>query len=74
MKILGKIFDLFSGLLYSFLFTTVFIEREDLINNWQWWVGGTFAIGICYTLYKWNKDEIDILKEEIDKLKMHIHE
>ena len=74
MKMLGKLFDLILGLLYSFLFTTVLIEREELFNNWQWWVGGTFAIGVSYALCKWNKDEIDTLKEEIDNLKMNIHE
>jgi len=69
MKVLSRIYDLFCGIVYAFLFATVFIERDDLFNHWQWWVGIIFAVGICFTTIKWNKDEIDSLKKEINNLK-----
>lgn len=69
MKVLKKIYDLFIGFVWSFFFTTVFIEREELFNNWKWWIGIVFSIGICFTTIKWCKDEIDSLKEEIKALK-----
>ena len=74
MKILGRLFDLIFGLIYSFLLTTVLIDRNDLLDKWEWWAGSTVCIGISFTMCKWNKDEIDSLKEEIKNLKEYNNE
>lgn len=63
-----KLFDLLMGCIYSAIFVTGFMSFDG-ITNWRQYNGIVLAIGISYAIHKWNKTEIDNLKEEIKQLK-----
>ena len=64
-------FNIFWNLIIGFIISTVivtaFISKDKLIE--LEWVGISLGIGSAYACCKWTKNEIDYLKNEVNKLK-----
>ena len=65
-----KIFDI----IFGFCFATCFIiltypMGNEFIQKWHYWAGTALGLGLAYCIGVWNKEEINDLKEEIEKLK-----
>ena len=64
-------FNIFWNLIIGFIISTVivtaFISKDKLIE--LEWVGISLGIGSAYAFCKWAKNEIDYLKNEVNKLK-----
>jgi hypothetical protein len=59
--------DLIIGFISATIIITLFISKDKFVEFE--WLGGSIIIGIIYAWIKWFKNEIDYLKNEINKLK-----
>lgn len=61
------IFDFFIGIIFGTIFTITFMDYE--VIKQLWWIGIVIGWAMLFTLMKNDKDELEKLKEEINKLK-----
>lgn len=61
------LWDLVIGFISSTILITAFVSRDKFIEFE--WIGCAIILSIIYAWIKWFKNEIDYLKEEINKLK-----
>lgn len=65
-----KIFDIIFGFIIATSFTIILFPSGSFIfDNFRYWFGITFGLGMAYCIGAWNREEINKLKEEINKLK-----
>lgn len=65
--IFSILWDFIIGFIISTIIITAFISKNKFIEFE--WFSGTIIIGIMYAWCKWSKNEIDYLKNEVNKLK-----
>jgi len=61
------IFDFLIGIIFGTMLTISFMDYE--VIKQLWWIGIAIGFGILFTLLTNNKEEIEKLKDEINKLK-----
>ena len=61
------IFDFLIGIIFAAMLTISFMDYE--VIKQLWWIGIVIGFGILFALLTNHKDEIEKLKEEINKLK-----
>ena len=65
--IFSILWDFIIGFIIATIIITAFISKNKFVEFE--WFGGTIIIGIMYAWCKWSKNEIDYLKNEVNKLK-----
>lgn len=65
-----KIFDIILGFIIATSFIIVaFPTGSFTLDNFRYWVGIAFGLGMAYCIGVWNKEKIDNLEKEIENLK-----
>ncbi len=65
-----RIFDIILGFIFATSFVIVgFPSGSFTLDNFRYWVGVAFGLGLAYCIGAWNKERIDDLEKEIEDLK-----
>ena len=65
-----RIFEIILGFMCATTFIIVgFPQGSFMFDNFRYWVGAAFGIGLAYCIGAWNKEKIDKLEKEIEDLK-----
>ena len=64
-----KIFDIILGFGFATCFIICTYPPSTFLQNWHYWVGTAFGLGLAYCIGVWNKEKIDNLEKEIEDLK-----
>ncbi len=65
-----KIFDIIIGFILATCFIIIgFPSSSFTLDNFRYWVGAAFGLGLAYCIDAWNKEKIDNLEKEIEDLK-----
>lgn len=65
-----RIFDIILGFIFATSFIIVgFPSGSFILDNFRYWVGVAFGLGLAYCIGAWNKERIDNLEKEMEDFK-----